>query len=272
MNKGILSVLSVVLLSVGAANCGQDATSTSDDVSATASALSTVTISGTVSASTGPLAGVPVNLSGGASSSVFTDAAGKYSFPVATAKTYTVAPALAGCAFTPVSQTFMSVGLNHTANFTGAGSGCTSTGAAGSAGGGGAGSGGSGGLGTMFTTHKQYAQDTGPGNLVTTYTSFAQLTLPAGNYAVSARAFVVDADTAARASVFCTIEGGNLASTDLAPVLGTNITTNDAVQLPSGGVLHFNCESSAGRFGPNGNVWLLTADMTAVQVQNVVFQ
>jgi hypothetical protein len=272
MNKGTASILSVVSLSVLAAvSCGQEPTS---DVGATEGALTTVTISGTVSTSAGPLAGVPVNLTNGATASALTDASGKYSFSVATAKTYTVTPALANCTFTPTSLTFTSVGLNHTsANFTGAGSGCTSGGSTGGGGsGGGTGAAGSSGLGTVFTTHKQYAQSSGPGNLTTTYAAFAQLSLPAGSYAVTARAFVIDADTGTRGSVFCTIEGGNLASTDLAPDLGTNLTTSDAVQLSAAGVLHFNCESNAGRFGPNGNVWLLTADMTAVQAQNVVFQ
>jgi len=88
---------------------------------------------------------------------------------------------------------------------------------------------------------------------------------------VSAQTFVVDADTAARATVSCEIEGTTAVSTDLAPLLGTNLAATSALVLSAPGTVHLSCEADT-RFGVNNNVWLLTDAMTALQVQNVVFQ
>jgi hypothetical protein len=67
----------------------------------------TYTISGTVrDASSNPVSGVQMNLTGGATSSVATSSAGSYSFPSLTSGlSYTVTPSKPGCTFSPPSRT-----------------------------------------------------------------------------------------------------------------------------------------------------------------------
>ena len=114
--------------------------SMNDDITKFVGALSTATISGTVTGPSGALSGATVSITGGATTSAQTDGSGKYSFTLATGKTYTVTATLTGCTFS-APQTFNTIGLNHTANFTGTGATCKSagTGAGGSGGAGAAG-------------------------------------------------------------------------------------------------------------------------------------
>jgi hypothetical protein len=152
--EGSNSVRANALLAMGfaalaAVGCTPSAAS-DDQVSVATNALTTITISGTVTGPSGTIQGVTVSITGGATASAQTDASGNYSFVLGTGKTYTVTPTLASCTFTPASQTFNTVGLNHTANFTGSGTCKPITGGGGSGGAGGSGgmSGAGGGGGT----------------------------------------------------------------------------------------------------------------------------
>jgi len=107
-----------------AAGCNAEAQPSPSDTPSSAAALSTLTISGTAMGPGGDLAGVMVELSGGASSTAMTDAHGAYSFSVISGRTYTVTATLSGCTFS-APQTFTHVGLNHTADFTGTGAHCS---------------------------------------------------------------------------------------------------------------------------------------------------
>jgi uncharacterized repeat protein (TIGR03803 family) len=80
-----------------------------------------VSISGQVNtfSPTAPLSGVTMTLTNGSTSSTaLTNAAGNCVFFVPVGSTVTVTPSLAGFAFTPANQTFPSVTLGQTANFT----------------------------------------------------------------------------------------------------------------------------------------------------------
>ncbi len=143
--KSLASVavpVSLVFASVGCSgDSGEGAGSarTDESVASTSEAVTTVTISGTVTGPSGALQGVTVNLSGGVSATALTNASGKYSFSVSSGATYTVGATLSGCTF-GAAQTFSHVGVNHVADFTGTGSGCGGSGGT-------AGAGGSGGSG-----------------------------------------------------------------------------------------------------------------------------
>src|SRR4029077_13264948 len=103
---------------VAIAGCGQAQSDPS--VTSTSEALTTVTISGTVTGPKGDVSGATIALSGSSTANATTNGSGAYSFSVATGGTYTVTASLAGCTFS-APQTFSHVGLNHTANFTGTG-------------------------------------------------------------------------------------------------------------------------------------------------------
>ena len=77
-----------------------------------------LTISGQVVGAAGqPLAGVTVTLAGAQGGATQTDAAGRYSFAGLPGGGYTVAPALAGLAFAPASQSFGGASGALSANF-----------------------------------------------------------------------------------------------------------------------------------------------------------
>jgi hypothetical protein len=80
-----------------------------------------ISITGTVTDPAAvPLAGVTMTLSGGSTATTTTAADGTYSFAnLPGGGTYTVTPAIAGRAFTPVSRTFTSATTNQTADFVG---------------------------------------------------------------------------------------------------------------------------------------------------------
>jgi len=75
----------------------------------------TFSISGTITSSGNPLAGVTVNLTGAASATTTTNASGVYTFTGRANGNYTVTPSLAGFTFTPVNR---AVTINN-ANVTG---------------------------------------------------------------------------------------------------------------------------------------------------------
>ena len=132
--------VSLLFASMG---CSGDGTAGDESVAAASEAVTTLTISGTVTGPSGVLKGVTISLSGGVTATLVTDASGKYSTTVSSGTTYTVTASLNGCAFS-APQTFSHVGVNHVADFTGTGSSCGgSGGTAGASGGGAGGAGGS---------------------------------------------------------------------------------------------------------------------------------
>jgi hypothetical protein len=129
--KGL--VLSFVVLVLGACTGG------SSRVSGTTAALSVgtgpVTIAGTVTGPTGPLAGVTVRLDGTLQATTTTDAAGKYDFAGARAGGYSVTPALASCSFSPAVANLNNLTTGTTTqNFTASGSSCAGGGTGGTTG------------------------------------------------------------------------------------------------------------------------------------------
>ena len=287
------SVLVSAFLLFGALDCMPRAPGASDDVGVVEAALTTITISGTVTGPSGPLSGVTVSITGGATLSALTDASGTFSFAVATAKTYTVTATLAGCTFS-APQTFKTVGMNHTANFTGTGGGCTNggTGGAGGSGAGGSGAGGSGaggsggsgaggsggsgaggsggsgaggGVGSAYTTLKQYTETGGSGNLPIDGGSYAQLSLPAGTFLISSNTYVVNADLTIPATAYCHPDGTSVAGGDIPINMGHTIASTDVIQLAVPTVVNLSC-AVADRFGLNVNMWVVSAAMTAIQI------
>ncbi|MBI5074886.1 MAG: carboxypeptidase regulatory-like domain-containing protein [Nitrospirae bacterium] len=88
-------------------------------LAATAGAVVTYSISGTVTLGGNPLSGVTMTLSGAASSSTTTDASGNYSFSGLANGNYTVTPSRTGYTFTPVNRAVTVSGANVTGqNFT----------------------------------------------------------------------------------------------------------------------------------------------------------
>ena len=95
-------------------------------VGASSEALTSASISGTVSGPGGKLAGVKVNLNGAVQQATFSDANGKYAFSgLATGKSYSVSATLAGCTFSS-AQNFNNLQADQVANFAGTGGSCTS--------------------------------------------------------------------------------------------------------------------------------------------------
>ncbi|HUP04273.1 MAG TPA: S8 family serine peptidase, partial [Bryobacteraceae bacterium] len=92
---------------------------TGGSTSITQPALTTATISGTVTANGAPLTGVTMTLSGAQTGSATTNSSG-YSFTEALGGPYTVTPSLAGYVFTPASQTVASLVTGAALNFSAA--------------------------------------------------------------------------------------------------------------------------------------------------------
>jgi photosystem II stability/assembly factor-like uncharacterized protein len=84
---------------------------------ATATAAPFHTISGQITESSVPLAGVAVTLSGSQAGLRTTDSNGNYSFELVGGGNYTVTPTIVGFNFGPSSRTFNNLSANQTANF-----------------------------------------------------------------------------------------------------------------------------------------------------------
>ncbi len=74
-----------------------------------------VIISGTVTLTGAPLAGVTMTLSGSSSATATTDASGNYSFTVASGGSYTVTPAKTNYSFTPANYSYTNLTTDQTA-------------------------------------------------------------------------------------------------------------------------------------------------------------
>jgi hypothetical protein len=89
------------------------------------SALTLVTIAGTVANGTTPLAGLTFTLTGASSGSAQSDAAGHFSFAVASGGSFAInAPQVSGCAFSPTVINRNNVTGNQTVSFAASGSQC----------------------------------------------------------------------------------------------------------------------------------------------------
>ncbi len=148
--RGVLLIPAFVMSLTSLASLGCSDQASSANVETLSSAITTATISGTVTGPSGALQGATVSISVGATVSAQTDASGKYSFTLSTGQNYTVTATLTGCTFS-APQSFTHIGVNHTANFTGTGANCKS-GGGGGGGSGGAGAGGGGGAGAGGNT------------------------------------------------------------------------------------------------------------------------
>jgi hypothetical protein len=109
----------------------------------------------------------------------------------------------------------------------------------------------------------------GPGSLSTsTYQTYAQLTMPAGNYLVTAWGVVDNNDQGLPATVWCNIN--NMGSYTLRFDIAINATGTFSftvpVQTSQDGVSYVQCYEGD-RGAPNVNVSVATMALTAVQVQ-----
>jgi hypothetical protein len=84
-----------------------------------ASEATTYAITGTIQQTGGaPLSGVRVQLTGASSAATTTNSTGAYAFTGLASGSYTVAPSLAGYAFTPATRVFASITANQAGDFT----------------------------------------------------------------------------------------------------------------------------------------------------------
>ena len=113
------------LLLVGC-NGGANGGSSADPVTAIASALTTVTISGTVTKTPGtqPLAGVIIKMTGTSTATTSTDALGHYSLTVNSGGSYSVSASITSCTFSPSVANLNSITTNQVQNFAGSGGSC----------------------------------------------------------------------------------------------------------------------------------------------------
>ena len=94
-------------------------------IASEAEAVTTLTLSGKVTSSTGAgLPGVTVTLAGSASTTRVTDTTGSYSFAGLAKGSYSLRATKASCAFTPDVVNLNNLTVSRTQNFTGAGAGC----------------------------------------------------------------------------------------------------------------------------------------------------
>jgi hypothetical protein len=127
------------------------------------------------------------------------------------------------------------------------------------------------GITNGFQTFETYPLDT-PGNLTSSYTSFAQLVLPAGAYLISATVQIGDADPNIPATVFCLVGGAVSFGGDIPTFDGTTFTNTAILQMNgSTNTVQLQCvESDRGVSNPNVSVQ--SALLNAVQVQNFTSQ
>jgi hypothetical protein len=118
-------VILVLLAAAGCTNARGDATFV------TTSAITTLTISGTVAAPGGPIQGVQISVTGSAQAAALTNSSGVYSIGVNPGSYQVSIGTLANCTFTPRSVNLNNMNSNEVVNFVGSGTGCAGPGGVG---------------------------------------------------------------------------------------------------------------------------------------------
>jgi hypothetical protein len=97
---------------------------TGEDVATISSALTTITISGTVTGQHGPVAGALIAATGSSQASALSDNNGNYSLPVATGSYQLTLGGLSNCTFSPTTVSLNNLTANAAQNFVATGADC----------------------------------------------------------------------------------------------------------------------------------------------------
>jgi hypothetical protein len=108
-----------------------------------------------------------------------------------------------------------------------------------------------------------------------TFLTLAQLTLPAGQYVVTARGDFINSNAAVTAIPYCTIKWlsflGDQAQAMINGTGETNLVALSTPDLPSGGTVEFRCTNNTGA-AADGDVVASTVRLVAVRVGTLTQQ